>query len=72
MKNQKLTKLMRIRITKKEKADLMKIGKKLGFKSLSAFLMFIIRTETNRVLNDIELEKAYRDEAISGTLLLIP
>jgi hypothetical protein len=72
MIGEKFSEKFYMRITEKELKDLRKIGKKMGFKSLSSFIRFIIREETNRILHDPELFSAYKNEAHLGTLLLIP
>ena len=72
MKKEKLSNIMELRITEKELKELRIIGKKMGFKSLSSFIRFIIREESGRILNNPELFSAYEHEAHMGTLLLIP
>lgn len=72
MKKTKLTNIMELRITPKELKELRLIGKKMGFKSLSSFVRFIIREEYTRILDNPELFRAYEEEAHLGTLLLIP
>jgi len=72
MKKTKFTKVLRLRITKKEKEELKVIAFKMGFKNLSTFIRFIIRDETGRILVDKALFEAYVKEAHEGTLLLAP
>jgi len=72
MSKERYTESLYMRITEKELKDLRKIGKKMGFKSLSSFIRFIIREETARILNNPDLFSAYEKEAHLGTLLLIP
>lgn len=72
MKKQKFTEKFYLRITNEEKKQLAAIGKKLGFKSLSSFIRWIIHTECQAVLNSPEYFNAYLKEAHTGTLLLVP
>jgi uncharacterized protein (DUF1778 family) len=72
MKKMKFTKVLRLRITKKEKEELKVIALTMGFKNLSTFIRFIIREEAARILVDEDLFNAYVKEAHEGTLLLAP